>query len=70
LKSFRPPFSKGGAGSGRVAPHTPFLFDNFFFAAPSDKEKVALDFYQITRLHICSLFKSGAPNPDFLHSPS
>ncbi|MBE6595883.1 MAG: hypothetical protein E7644_08815 [Ruminococcaceae bacterium] len=40
--SFRPPFSKGG-GCGRRPQKTPFLFDNFFFAAHTCKEKVAME---------------------------
>ena len=35
-------FQKGGAGSGRVAPYTAFLFVNFFFVPVSAKEKVAM----------------------------
>jgi hypothetical protein len=31
-KSFRPPFSKGGAGAGCITPRIAFLFDSFFFA--------------------------------------
>ena len=49
-------FQKGGAGSGRVAPYTPFLFANFFFAAPSCKEKVAMEFYVALWLRKCSRF--------------
>ena len=41
-KSFDRPFSKG-RGCGRRPRKTPFLFANFFFAAPSCKEKVAMD---------------------------
>ena len=38
-----PRFSKSGRGLGRSPIYTPFLFDNFFFASPSDKEKVAME---------------------------
>ena len=40
---FAPLFQKR-AGLGAEPHNTPFLFDNFFFAAPSDKEKVAMEF--------------------------
>jgi hypothetical protein len=40
--SFDRPFSKG-RGCGQRPRKTPFLFANFFFAAPSCKEKVAMD---------------------------
>ncbi|MBQ8342015.1 MAG: hypothetical protein IJY22_06565, partial [Clostridia bacterium] len=35
-------FFKKIAGLGAAPQKTPFLFDSFFFAAPSDKEKAAV----------------------------
>ena len=54
LVKFCRAFSKARAGSGRVAPYTPFLFDNFFFAAPSCKEKVAMELELAKRLYVAA----------------
>ena len=58
-----PRFSKSGRGLGRSPIHTPFLFDNFFFAAPSDKEKVAME---VEKLRGYSRFKCANSLPAFL----
>ena len=59
---FAPLFQKW-AGLGAEPHNTPFLFDNFFFAAPSDKEKVAME---VEKLRGYSRFKCANPLPAFL----
>jgi hypothetical protein len=56
-ESFRPPFSKGGAGVGRGAPRpysALFFLLAFSFAPISSKEKAGKEFIQFNRSrHLC-----------------